>query len=142
MTAAGWALATALFAFPLSCAKDSGPVIELGAGFGEFSVRTLGDAVSLNTSVAIEQKTNGKWARVNVTNLYLRESCDASQPPQCRRLEANSKVTAVRWRGNFCWSQCPAHCRLDGPAPPGTYRFVVTSCNGKQMIASPEFEKK
>jgi hypothetical protein len=43
--------------------------------------------------------------------------------------------------GNLCSSQCPGPCRLDGPAPRGTYRFVVASCDGKQVFESGSFKR-
>ncbi len=136
----GYVVLLATLVFPVGCAKATGVLVELGRNFGEFSVVNRGSTISLNSAVTVEQKVNGKWVRASVTNLYLRETCGA-QPQPCRRLEHNDRITAVQWTGKFCSSQCPVPCRLDGPAPPGTYRFVVTSCDGKDTFASPEFKK-
>lgn len=126
---------------PVRCAKASAVVIELGGGFGEFSVVNRGEAISLNSAVAVRQLVTGEWEDALVTNLYLREACRAVRPPRCRELGPDEEIKAVRWTGNFCSSQCPGPCRLDGPAPPGTYRFAVTSCDGKETFVSPEFRK-
>jgi hypothetical protein len=121
-------------------ANVSGVTVELGSGFGEFSVSNRGPAISLSSTVVIERKENGKWARVAVTNLRLRDVCTATK--RCREMKPNETIHAIPWTGKFCSSQCPSHCRLDGPAPPGTYRFVIIRCDGKQKFPSPEFEKK
>jgi len=126
---------------PVRCAKASAVVIELGGGFGEFSVANRGEAISLNSAVAVQQLVNGEWVHVPVTNLYLREACRAVRPPRCRELGPDEEIKAVRWTGNFCSSQCPGPCRLDGSAPLGTYQFAVTSCDGKETFVSPEFRK-
>jgi hypothetical protein len=91
--------------------------------------------------VVVEQQLDGKWEKVPVTNLELRDVCHPSPPPRCIELGAGSTLNPVPWNGNFCFSQCPSSCRLDGPAPAGTYRFVIASCYSEQMYASPPFEK-
>jgi hypothetical protein len=135
-------LVVSLSILPVSCARAAGVLVELGGGFGEFSVRSQGTAASLNSAVTVERKVEGKWVRMDVTNLYLRSACDGSTPPRCQRLDANATLKAAPWTGRFCSSQCPSSCRLDGPAPPGTYRFVITTCDGKETFVSAEFEKK
>jgi hypothetical protein len=132
-------LATVIF--PMRCAKASALVIELGGGFGEFSVVNRCEAISLNSAVAVQQLVNGDWVNAGVANLYLREACSATRPPRCRELGPDEEIKAVRWTGNFCSSQCPGPCRFDGPAPLGTYQFAVTSCDGKETFVSPEFRK-
>jgi len=139
---AGRAVLLLTLVCPLGRADVSQVAVELGSSFGEFSVSNHGPAIALNSTVVIERKENRKWVRTGVTNLRLREACDATSLPHCREVKPNEKIIAVPWTGRFCSSQCPSHCRLDGPAPPGIYRIVVTSCNGKQIFSSPEFEKK
>jgi hypothetical protein len=139
---AGYAVLVLTMMSPLSRGESSGVNVELGSGFGEFSVSNQGPTISLSSTVVVERKENEKWVRAGVTNLHLREACETTKVPHCRELKPNEKISAVRWTGKFCSSQCPSHCRLDGPAPPGIYRFVVTSCNGKESFSSPEFEKK
>jgi hypothetical protein len=142
LNTAGYAVLLLLLVSPLARANSSGVKIELGAGFGEFSVSSSGPAISLNSTVVVERKENEKWVRASVTNLRLREVCGANKLPHSREVKPDEKINAVPWTGKFCSSQCPSHCRLDGPAPPGIYRFVVTSCDGTQTFSSPEFEKK
>jgi hypothetical protein len=136
------AIMLATVTLPVRGAKASELVIELGEGFGEFFVVNRGEAISLSSAVAVQQLVNGTWLPALVTNLYIREACGAAQPPRCRQLKANEKIAAVRWTGNFCSSQCPGPCRLDGPAPASTYRFAVSSCDGKETFLSPGFSKQ
>jgi len=134
-------VALAALMSPRGFPQTAAVTVELGANFGEFFVINGDQSLSLNSSVAVQQKVDGKWVPVSVTNLYLRETCATGQPPRCRKLERGERIKAARWTGNFCSSQCPGPCRLDGPAPPGTYRFAVTSCDGKETFVSPDFEK-
>jgi hypothetical protein len=142
LNTAGYAVLVLTLVSPLGGANVSGVKVELGAGFGEFSVSNQGPAISLNSIVVVERKENEKWVRASVTSLHLREVCGATKLPRCREVKPNEKINAVPWTGKFCSSQCPSHCRLDGPAPPGSYRFVVTRCDGRETFSSPEFEKK
>lgn len=142
LNTAGHALLLLALLPGFSRGDNSQVAVELGSSFGEFSVSNHGPAISLNSVVLVERKENQKWVRTGVTNLRLRETCEATILPHCRQVKANEKIVAVPWTGKFCSSQCPSHCRLDGPAPPGIYRMVVTSCNGKLSFSSPEFEKK
>ena len=142
LNTAGRAVLLLTLVCPLSRAAVSQVAVELGSGFGEFSVSNHGPAISLNSTVVIERKENQKWVRTGVTNLRLREACEAARVPPCRQVKPNERIIAVPWTGRFCSSQCPSHCRLDSPAPAGIYRIVVTSCDGKQTFSSPEFEKK
>jgi hypothetical protein len=142
LNTAGYAVLVLTMVSPLSRADIAGVKVELGSGFGEFSVSNQGPAISLSSAVVVERKENEKWVRAGVTNLHLREACEATKLPHCHEVKPNEKINAVPWTGKFCSSQCPSHCRLDGPAPPGVYRFVVTSCSGKETFPSPEFEKK
>jgi len=130
------------FAILVARAQPSSPVsVELGARFGEFVVVNHGSAVLLNSTVSVEQKAGGRWEKALVSNLALREACAPSPPPKCTKLERTASLRPVPWTGSFCSSQCPSTCRLDGPAPAGTYRFVVTTCSGEHSYASPPFQK-
>ena len=117
-------------------------MLELGPHFGELVVANHGPTVLLHSTVVIEQKVDGQWQKIPVSNLELREACLPSPSPKCIKLRVNTTFHPVPWTGNFCSSQCPASCRLDGLVPPGTYRFVITSCYGEQVYLSPPFIKK
>jgi hypothetical protein len=140
LSTAGYAVLLLTLVSALARAHASEVKVELGAGFGEFSVSNQGSAIALNSTVVVERKENEKWVRASVTNLRLREVCAATK--RCREVKPHEKISAVPWTGKFCSSQCPSHCRLDGHAPAGIYRFVVTRCDGTETFSSPEFEKK
>jgi hypothetical protein len=116
-------------------------VVQLGQSFGEFVVINRGEPVLLQSAVVVEQEVDGKWEEVPVTNLELREVCHPSPSPGCIKLGAGARLKPVPWTGNYCFSQCPSPCRLDGPAPAGIYRFVIRSCDSNRAHASPPFEK-
>jgi len=128
----------------LAAAAASGPEmqIELTGKFGEFRLVNRGAALQLSSAVTVEQKVNGEWKDAPVTNFYLIPSCTQGPVPDCVSLAAKASLRPVPWRGNYCSSQCPANCNLDGPVPPGTYRYVVTSCDHKQRFVSAAFERK
>lgn len=115
--------------------------IETGSRFGEFRVVNAGNAIHLQAAVLVERQVGDQWQKAPVSNLELRETCLATPSPKCLEIGAKEILRPVPWTGNFCSAQCPSACRLDGPAPPGRYRFVVSSCRGDQVYASPPFEK-
>lgn len=115
--------------------------IEVGPRFGEFRVVNIGDVVRLRSAVLVERQLGEQWQGVPVSNLELRETCLGAPSPPCVEIGAKKTLRPVPWTGNFCSSQCPNPCRLDGSAPPGRYRFLVVSCQGDQTYASSPFEK-
>ena len=129
--------------FPMAALAAPVITVEVGRRFGEFTVINHGGATQLADTVSVEQKVNGRWKAIPVSNLRLRESCpDQVTPSACVTLETMGKLRPVPWTGNFCSSQCPGPCRLDGPVRAGVYRFVVSSCDGHATYPSPEFIRK
>ncbi len=131
-------------AVALSTVAAAGQVVEIEVSktFGEIQLVNRGAAIQLSSEVKVEQMVDGKWQQTPVANLYLISSCTQSPAPACVLLAANASLRPVPWRGNYCSSQCMANCNLDGPVPPGTYRYVVTSCDRKRRFYSAAFEKK
>ena len=115
--------------------------IQLGSKFGEFKLNNNGPEVLLNSTIAVEQQQNGQWEKIPVSNLKLREVCKPEPVPKCFNLKKAGTIHPVPWTGNYCSSQCPTQCRLDGPVPAGTYRFVISSCDNQFTIHSPAFKK-
>lgn len=115
--------------------------IELGEHFGEFTLINHGQALCLKTTVVVEQKTEKQWKSIPVSNLKLRSECRAQPEPDHIELGAKSILHPVAWTGRYCSSQCPSSCRLDGEVSAGTYRFVISTCDGRQTFVSPSFEK-
>lgn len=130
-----------LAARALSDVESPKLILETGAAPGEFSIVNGPLALSLNSAVAVQQLVNGKWVPVSVTNLYLRDGCSSARPAHCRSVAPGQTIKVLRWTGNFCSSQCPGPCRMDGPVPAGTYRFAITTCDGKETFTSADFRK-
>jgi hypothetical protein len=128
----------------LATARASGPgvEIELSGKFGEFQLINRGPAIQLNSTVKVQQKISGAWQDAPVTNLYLTPWCRPEPMPDCISLARGASLQPIPWSGNYCSSQCMANCNLDGPVPPGIYRYVVASCDRKREFFSAAFEKK
>ena len=136
-------LAMGLAAAILSTAAADATDVQilLGPNFGDFSVINYGDTVSLRSRVEVQQLVAGAWQDRGVQRLYILASCppDFKPLPACRPIGRNETVVAIPWTGFVCHSQCQAMCAGEGKAWPGTYRYVIRSCDGKQSIASATF---
>lgn len=77
-------------------------------------------------TITVEQEVGGRWQRVGVAGLYLRERCDGSTPTSCVTLAPRASMVVVRWDGMLGDAQCD--CTRCAPAPEGRYRFVIESC--------------
>jgi hypothetical protein len=130
-----------LFAAPQPA---NGPAIEVLAPgpFGALQLVNHGQSIRLSAVLKVEQQLGNDWKDTPVTNLFLIAQCGAAPVPKCVSLPAGATFQPVPWRGNYCNSQCPVPCDLDGPVPPGVYRFVVSTCDHKRKFVSPTFEKK
>jgi|GEM_PF-3057815 len=131
------------FFFVASANADSVPevIIKLGENFGEFFVVNQGAKVCLQSIVVVEEKSDDHWHEIPVSNLELREACLPSPPPSSVEIGASATLHPLPWTGSFCRSQCSEICRLDGPIRRGSYRFTVTTCDGKHKFSSPALEK-
>lgn len=106
-------------------------------GPGALVIRNRGNAPTrLAWAAAIERKTDGGWTRM-ATELRLFEQCPEPPPPPdaCVELAPGATLRPRPWSGFFGCTQCDT-CRANAPAAAGTYRFVVTSCDGATSYAS------
>ena len=117
-----------------------GVVLEVGAGFGDLRIANHGPAMALRSAVVVEMQREEGWVALPVSNLFLRRSCQRADVPDCVELAPGASLDMVPWTGRLCLSQCMTHCRFDGAEEPGTYRFVVSSCEGTQTVVSSAFE--
>jgi len=116
--------------------------VELGTDFGRFQVVNRGPATLLRTSVAIEKRVGETWEPTPVSRLLLRPDCEGhAELPECISLAADSAMNVAPWTGRLCMSQCPTSCRLDGVAPDGFYRIIVSTCDGTRTFESAAFKK-
>lgn len=106
---------------------------------GELAVENRGAARRLRSSVAVERRLDNAW-QVMGNMLDMVETCDRSRPEEaCTDLRAGAVLTLVPWNGMSCSGQCNEACNLNSYVGPGTFRFVVRSCDGKQRWEGPAF---
>lgn len=122
-------------------AKDAPKVVTTIIGPGQLEVEANG--VSLASDVVIDGKGRGETSAFKpvITNepYLLAESCGARPAPGACSTP-DHPIHPVAWTGMTCGSQCPTGCRANVPVGPGTFRFVVSSCDRKTTYPSPEFE--
>jgi hypothetical protein len=135
-----------LVAALLASAQPAEPRVEIKLlpGFGAFEVVNHGNAIELSTAVEVERQVDGRWSDVHVSNLKLVAGCPSVsvKSPKCTTLAAHVTLRPMKWLGNYCYSQCPTACDLDGPVPAGIYRLVVSSCDLKYKFRSAPFDKR
>ena len=105
---------------------------------GTFEVVNEGGNVSLSSKVQVQHLYKGAWYNVG-WNVRLVRSCDIPQIPDCITLHRGERLQPLPWNGYSCSSQCSESCRANTIYPPGTFRFVVTSCSGDKSFAGPAF---
>lgn len=108
---------------------------------GSFEIENTGDDTELDAKVSIERKEGEKWTPLpSHIQLELIENCDTKKTtPSCLSLNKGEKISPVPWTGFSCNVQCFKACRKNGYLGPGTFRFVVSSCDKKQKFYSPDF---
>ncbi len=99
-----------------------------------FALANKGSDIELSTSVDIEQKNGDGWKKIVSGDLMA-----SGDSLKCIYLDTNSTVTLGPWNGMLCPGP---NCDANGPAPDGTYRYVVNACDGTRTFVSPAFEKK
>lgn len=139
------AVSSAAGAPSVAAAAEASPQdvsVELGNAFGELRIMNHGATRRLRSTIGVEQRAGELWEALPITRLLLRPSCDVLHGyPECISLDPGAAMTVAPWTGRLCMAQCPTSCRLDGEAPEGVYRFVVTDCEGAQRFLSREFDK-
>ena len=103
---------------------------------GAFEVSNLGPDARLSARVRIELLWRGAWTEW-VADLRLARACEP--PPACVTLSAGESLRPPPWNGYSCGGQCPASCRANVLAPPGTYRFALQDCSGVTLVHGAPF---
>jgi hypothetical protein len=116
-------------------------------GLGRFEIANAGAAsVSLSVHASIERKSaSGTFeaieSRFDVGKGYrLVEQCRSTDDAPCVDVAAGATLVPVRWSGFNCSAQCNGTCRANSFEGPGTFRLVVSACDGSGKIAGPTFE--
>lgn len=102
---------------------------------GAFQIANMGDEIDLSRDVIVERNGDGGTA----VTLQLIDTCGAPDAGACVSIPARGTFTPVAWTGTSCDSQCPRPCRANVYLGPGTFRFVVKSCDGRRHWESAWF---
>jgi len=120
----------------------SGPAVEVrnGPSPGSVEIRAT-EAVDLAPELMVEQQRNDGTFELliglDVDSMKLVTSCD-QHVGRCVRVDERG-LRPVPWTGMSCSSQCNHICRSNVPRS-GRFRFVVTTCDGRQRFVGPVFE--
>lgn len=99
--------------------------------------------VKLAGVARIERKVDTGWAPLAELDggkgYRLVERCQGADPPACVDLRPSSAIHPVPFRGFGCSSQCNDACRANVWEGPGTFRMVVSTCDGVS-VAGPPFQ--
>lgn len=94
-------------------------------------------AAELGASLAIEVERDGTFvATEQASALTLRYDC-AHDAPACLTLAPGAELLPPEWLGT--WGDMQCICTRCGPVEPGTYRFVVTTCDGAHRVEGTPF---
>lgn len=124
-----------LFAVPASQIKVTG--IPNKSGEVKVVVVNEGDSVvSLKTEIKVEQKKSDIFETVkDVHQLLLRSSCRA-KVDSCVVLKPKETLKTASWK---MMGDAQCDCEECWHIPAGGYRFVLTSCDGKEVFKSSPF---
>lgn len=114
-------------------------VVIMASNGGRFYVENRGvAAVSLSSTVLVERGDGTHWLPTNVRFVALTERCGDPVPP-CVEVAPGRTFNAVPWDGHTCSGQCQRTCRSNHPVAPGFYRFVLSTCSGRERYVSNGF---
>ena len=102
------------------------------------------NGIALATHVALERqdkqdKTTVGFQSFEPTEPFqLVETCTGHAPDAC--VTPDHAMQLVRWSGMTCGTQCGLGCRGTVPYGPGSFRFVLTTCDHAHVYPSPPFD--
>lgn len=110
-------------------------VVAAAADGVALSISNHGTAdVQLRSRVLVEVESGGTFAAAPSTSaLSLRYDC-AHEAEECVTLAPGAELLPPSWLGTWGDMQCV--CTRCGPVEPGTYRLVVTTCDGAHRVES------
>lgn len=106
---------------------------------GAATVTNNGGHLKLRRGLIVEEKTNRTWRATNAS-CTVSNNCGEAYMSACRDMTPHATVTLVPWNGFSCSGQCEESCDKNEYLGPGTFRFVVVTCDGKQRFEGPAFE--
>jgi hypothetical protein len=134
----------------LSCGKhpaEQAPVAQRGDTGPEIAIRNIeptralienrgGRVRSLRRSLTIEQQFEGAWQDAGLNGLSLQPGERGQASQACISVPPGGTIPIGPWDGRTCHGEC----RQSYYMGPGTFRYVVASCDGTERIAGPPFE--
>lgn len=97
-------------------------------------------SLSLQKNIKVEglqsNQQSNQWVQVRTGYIWIMEKCYQT-PPECVTIKPSQTLTPPNWFGTIGDAQCA--CDKCAPVPSGLYRFVVTSCDGKEIKAGEAF---
>lgn len=95
--------------------------------------------VSLRAAVIVEGRAAGGAfeAHASESSLSLRPDC-GHEAERCVTLAPGGELRPPIWNG--MWGDMQCECDRCAAADPGTYRFVVLSCDGQHRVEGAPFE--
>jgi hypothetical protein len=106
---------------------------------GAFEIENTGEEIDLAWPVGVQQQTAAGWEDRVVQDLRLIESCEPPPGTPCRRLSKGGKIRPIPWPGFSHTGQCEKSARANLYLGPGTFRFVVASCDGAHKFYGEPF---
>jgi hypothetical protein len=107
---------------------------------GAFEIENTGERIELAWDVRVQQKKGDAWEDRVVEDLRLVEDCQTPPAAPCRTLEKGTRVRPVPWTGFSHTAQCQKAARANVYLGPGTFRFVVSSCDGARKYYGDPFQ--
>jgi len=110
---------------------------EVDSGQVALVLEVLRGRARLASTLGVEREVDGHFVAVTgIAGLTLRSDCQ-TPAPECVALVAGAELRPPPWLGTLGDAQCI--CTRCGPAQAGTYRFVVSSCDGRQRAETERF---
>lgn len=112
---------------------------------GHFAIEATRET-SLTTNARLERKNGAGWQALENLDLgtgyRLVEACPPRDTvaPRCVTIAPGKTLRPVPWQGLGCSAQCNATCRANAWEGPGTFRLVVSPCDGGAAVEGPTFE--
>lgn len=92
----------------------------------------------ISSRLVLEREGEDAFEAVPSVDLSLRWDC-ATAAPECVELAPGAELRPPAWLGTLGDAQCD--CERCADAPAGTYRFVVTTCDGDHRIVGDAFTR-
>lgn len=119
-------------------ADDDPIVIRNLARRGSFEVENRGPDLEVQWALGVEKQKSGSWVAV-ASQLSLQENCTTARNGKCRLIKKGEKIRPMPYEGYTCDMKCPPGCMANVRLAPGTFRIIVSTCDGSRRFFGPAF---